>query len=142
MLVKSKREIKYIVIHCTATKEGYSFNVKDINRWHKGLGWSEIGYNYVVKLDGTLEFGRNVDKVPSHVKGYNSNSIGVVYIGGLDENMKSKDTRTNLQKIELIRLLKKLKALYPNAKILGHRDFKGVKKDCPCFDAKKEYSNL
>jgi N-acetylmuramoyl-L-alanine amidase len=142
MIFKSKRDIKYIVIHCTATKEGYSFDSKDINRWHKGLGWSEIGYNYVIKLDGTLELGRNVDKVPSHVKGYNSNSIGVVYVGGLDENMKSKDTRNNLQKIELIRLLKKLKALYPNAKILGHRDFKGVKKDCPCFDAKKEYSNL
>lgn len=139
---KSKRNIKYIVIHCSATKEGCLFTAVDIDKWHKAKGWAEIGYNYVIDLDGKIELGRDVDKVPAQVEGYNSNAIGICYIGGLDENMKPKDTRTAQQKQSLLKLLKELKALYPNAVIQGHRDFPGVNKACPCFDAKKEYKTL
>lgn len=139
---KSKRKIKYIVVHCSATKEGYPFTTADINRWHKSQGWSEIGYNYVITLNGRIQTGRDVDKIPAQVKGYNSNAIAVCYIGGIDKNMKPKDTRTSAQKQSLLKLLKELKKLYPNAEILGHRDFKGVAKACPSFDAKKEYSTL
>lgn len=139
MIRKSSRDITHIVVHCTATKEGYSFSARDIDRWHRDIGWAEIGYNYVIKLDGTIEEGRDVDKVPSHVKGHNAKSIGIVYVGGLDENMKPKDTRTPAQKSSLIVLIARLRILYPKAIILGHRDFPGVKKECPCFDVKKEF---
>ena len=101
------REIKYIVIHCSATKEGEFFDSGDINDWHKKRGWSGIGYHYVVLLDGMLEKGRKDDKIGAHVKGFDSNSIGVVYIGGLDKNGKPKDTRTDLQKESLRELLKR-----------------------------------
>jgi N-acetylmuramoyl-L-alanine amidase len=138
----SKRKIKYIVVHCTATKEGYDFTAKQIGEWHKQLGWAGIGYNYVVRLDGSIEAGRHVDEVPSHVKGYNANSIGVVYVGGLNDNMQPKDTRTKLQKASLLQLLTDLKKLYPAAIIQGHRDFPKVAKACPCFDAKTEYKTI
>lgn len=139
---KSKRHIKYIIVHCTATKEGRNHTARDIDLWHRHLGWRCIGYNYVVKLDGTIEEGRDVDLIPSHAKGYNSNSIGVVYVGGLDAYLNPKDTRTKEQKESLIKLLKELKRLYPYAKILGHRDLPNVKKACPCFDAKGEYKGI
>tara|TARA_R110002126_G_scaffold78629_2_gene195659 strand:+ start:4679 stop:5128 length:450 start_codon:yes stop_codon:yes gene_type:complete len=148
------RDIKYIVIHATATKEGKHFDSEDIDNWHKEKGWSGIGYHYVVLLDGMLEKGRKDDKIGAHVKGFNKNSIGVVYIGGLDKNGKPKDTRTELQKEALRELLKRLKWIYPKAEILGHRDFSKDKngngiiepseymKHCPCFDAKTEYKNV
>lgn len=139
---KSKRNIKYIAVHCTATLEGYDFTAKDINRWHLQRGWKGIGYNYVVRLDGNVENGRDVDLVPAHVKGYNFNSIGIVYVGGIGKDKKPKDTRTKEQKESLIKLLKDLKKLYPNAEILGHRDFPNVHKACPSFDAKSEYKNI
>lgn len=139
---KSKREIKYIVVHCTATKEGADFSAKDIDRWHRQQGWSEIGYNYVVRINGMVELGRDVDKIPAQVKGYNANSIGVVYIGGIDAKGNPKDTRTPAQKSALLSLLKELKKLYPKAIIQGHRDFPKVAKACPSFDAKKEYEKL
>ncbi|MDY3352217.1 N-acetylmuramoyl-L-alanine amidase [Riemerella anatipestifer] len=139
---KSKRRIDYIAIHCTATPEGKNFTARDIDNWHKKIGWSGIGYNYVIKLDGTLELGRDVDLVPAHVKGFNQNSIGVVYVGGVDALGKPKDTRTSQQKDTMIKLLKDLRKFYPNAKILGHRDFPSVKKACPSFDAKNEYKNI
>lgn len=140
---KSKRTIKYIVVHCTATPEGREHTAQDIDRWHKQRGFKEIGYNYVVKLDGTIELGRDVDKIPAHVEGYNANSIGITYVGGVDKDkFRAKDTRTEAQKKSLMVLLKELRKLYPTAQILGHRDFKGVNKACPSFDAKEEYKNI
>lgn len=141
-LKKSNRAIKYIVVHCTATNPIYDFDAKDVDSWHKKLGWQEIGYNYVVKLDGTIQTGRDVNKVPSHVKGYNSNSIGLSYVGGVDGNQVAKDTRTAKQKASILALLKKLRVLYPNAIIQGHRDFPKVAKACPSFNAKIEYSSI
>lgn len=148
------RKINHIVIHASATKEGQFFDSGDIDDWHKAKGWSGIGYHYVVLLDGSVEKGRPDAQIGAHVKGFNSTSIGVVYIGGLDANGKPKDTRTALQKESLAELLKRLKWMYPKAKISGHRDFSpdlnknGIIekhefiKACPCFDAKKEYENV
>lgn len=149
ILKKSKRRIDYIVVHCTASPEGQEQTVEQIRAEHKKQGWSDIGYHYVVTLDGVVHVGRDVDIAGSHVAGYNANSIGVVYVGGLEKNpkksysqLKAKDTRTDAQKASLLSLLMDLRRLYPKAIIQGHRDFPGVKKDCPSFDAKLAYRNV
>lgn len=140
---KSTRQIKYLVVHCSATPEGRNHTAKDIDAWHRQRGFEGIGYNYVIRLDGTVEEGRDVNKIPSHVKGYNKESIGICYIGGIDKNtLQPKDTRTPAQKEALKKLLIELKKMYPQAEILGHRDFPNVAKACPCFNAKIEYKNL
>lgn len=131
------REIKEIIIHCTATPEGREVTVKEIDAWHKQRGWQGVGYHYVIYLDGSIHPGRDINKVGAHCSGHNKNSIGICYVGGVDKNMKPKDTRTPEQKEALIYLLKKLKTKYPNAGIFGHRDF--ANKACPCFNAKAEY---
>lgn len=140
---KSTRTIHYLVVHCSATPEDREHTSKDIDLWHRQRGFNEIGYNYIVRLDGTIEDGRDVDKIPAHVEGHNKDSIGICYIGGVDKNtLQPKDTRTTAQKEALVKLLKELKKLYPEAVIQGHRDFAGVKKACPCFNAKDEYKNI
>ena len=143
MSLHAKRKATdYIVVHCTATAEGKSFTAKDIDRWHREKGWNGIGYHYVVLLDGTIEAGRPADAVGAHVEGYNSVSIGVVYVGGVDAKGKSKDTRTAAQKRSLELLVKDLVERYPKAVVQGHRDFPKVAKDCPCFDAKKWWASV
>ena len=138
---RSKRVIKEIIVHCSATAEGRDFTVEDIRRWHKQQGWSDIGYHYVIGRHGEKWTGRDVDVSGAHCEGHNRNSIGVCYIGGLDETgKKAKDTRTLQQKAVMLSLLTELKRLYPQAKIYGHRDF--ARKDCPSFDAKNEYKNI
>ncbi len=137
------RRITHIVVHCTATPEGRHHTANDIATWHKQRGWKTIGYHYVVQLDGTLEVGRAEQEVGAHVAGFNSKSIGVVYVGGVDRvKLQPKDTRTPAQKSALRLVLKTLKTRYPNAVIVGHRDFPGVAKACPSFDAKTEYAKL
>ncbi len=141
MVKRSKRVIKEIIVHCSATPEGKDFTVEDVRRWHKQQGWSDIGYHYVIGRHGEKWTGRNVDVSGAHCEGHNRNSIGVCYIGGLDETgKKAKDTRTLQQKAVMLSLLTDLKRLYPQAKIYGHRDF--ARKDCPSFDAKNEYKNI
>lgn len=135
------RKIDKIIVHCTATIAGREYTVDDIRSWHvQGNGWSDIGYHWVIGLNGEIWAGRPEHKVGAHCSGYNANSIGVCYVGGLSKNNGASDTRTQKQKQSLRLLLSDLKERYPNAKIHGHRDFS--KKACPCFDAKKEYENL
>ena len=65
------RKIDYIIIHCSATKEGIDWKAKDIDQWHKQRGFNKIGYHYVIDLDGTVETGRDENETGAHCVGYN-----------------------------------------------------------------------
>lgn len=131
------RPITAIVIHCSATPAGREHTAADIDRWHRGFGWSGIGYHYVIRLDGTVEAGRPLWVVGAHVSGHNATTIGICYVGGLNaETWQPEDTRTPAQRCAMAALVKALKGVWPEAEVLGHRDFPGVRKDCPCFDVR------
>lgn len=137
----NKRNIKELIVHCSATPEGKDFTVSQIREWHLQRGFSDIGYHYVIYRDGSIHIGRDESVIGAHCTGHNTNSIGVCYIGGCASDGKTpKDTRTTEQKQSLVKLLKELKTKYPQASIHGHRDF--TNKACPSFDATKEYSSL
>lgn len=144
------RKIDYIIIHCSATRCTENFTAKDIDAWHKQRGWHCIGYHFVIDLDGTVELGRAVRDVGAHVYGYNKNSIGICYIGGLDRYGNPADTRTPEQRKALRILVNHMKTTFPGAKVVGHRDLSpdvngdGIiekwewLKECPCFDVSKD----
>ena len=143
------RNIDSIIVHCSATKAGQDFTATDIDRWHRERGFNGIGYHYVICLDGKLEKGRDVALAGAHCKGWNEQSIGICYIGGLDENGRPADTRTNAQKRVLYQIIMDLQREYNILQVLGHRDTSpdlngdGViepyeyVKACPCFDVKE-----
>lgn len=134
-------DVRWIIVHCSATPEGRNVTVEDVRNWHvKENGWSDIGYHWFIELDGSLKQGRHESKSGAHAKGFNSASVGVCYAGGTDAKGRPKDTRTDDQKITLGCLLQDLKGRYPKAKIIGHRDVSN--KACPSFDATLEYSNI
>lgn len=140
-LLKSKRRIKEIIVHCSATLEGKDSTVADIRKWHLKRGFSDIGYHYVIYRDGTIHGGRPVDKSGAHTTGHNAYSIGVCYIGGCGKSAnEAKDTRTEAQKRSLTSLLKRLHELYPAATLHGHREF--ANKACPSFDVHKDYDYI
>ena len=80
------RAISLIVVHCSATRAGQDFTATDIDRWHRQRGFRSIGYHFVIRLDGTIEPGRDVALDGAHCTGWNHRSIGICYIGGLDRN--------------------------------------------------------
>ena len=143
------RIINRLVVHCAATPAGKAFTAEDIRQWHKARGFKDIGYHFVILLDGTLEAGRPLDLAGAHAEGYNAASVGVCYVGGM-LNGKAHDTRTPAQRTTLRTLVQTFKTLYPKIKVCGHRDLSvdlngdGVisknewMKDCPSFDVATE----
>lgn len=143
------REITKIVVHCSATPRGKDFRASDIDAWHRKQGWDGIGYHFVIALDGTREIGRPLARVGSHVKFHNANSIGICMIGGLGANGRGDNTFTLAQFGELAKLLRELRARWPQAQILGHRDLSPDRdgdgkvekhewlKECPSFDVRE-----
>lgn len=125
------RKIDFLVAHCTATTQ--DTKVSSIVRyWKERLGWRNAGYHFIIDANGKVTQLQPIEKASNGVRGYNYNSIHVSYIGG-----KHVDDRTVEQKIAMEATFKALKAMFPDAKIQGHRDFPRVKKSCPRFDAIK-----
>ena len=136
------RSITLIVLHCSAVKPDQQSSAAQIDTWHRQRGFHlGIGYHYVVRRNGLVEPGRPEFMVGAHCLHHNKYSIGVCYEGGLDADGHPADTRTPEQKAALLRLLRELHERYPRAIIVGHRDLTHDR-DCPCFDATREYAAL
>lgn len=140
------RRIDYIVIHCTATPQ--TTKIESIkNYWKNNLKWSRFGYHFIIEANGKVTQLSDIRNPTNGVAGYNSNSIHISYIGGIDGKGRGVDNRTDAQKISLIETIKKVRnevainqRFFPI--IQGHNQFPKVNKACPCFDAKKEYENI
>ena len=141
--------MKYLVIHCTATPEGREVSAAEIRRWHTapppvGRGWKQVGYTDLVHLDGRIERlvdnneDANVDpwEVTNGATGYNSVSRHIVYVGGCDRAMASKDTRTEAQREALKRYVVDFHRRFPQVRIVGHYEL-NAGKACPSFDVQK-----
>jgi len=135
------REIRFIVVHCTAT--AHTATVASIQRyWRETLKWRSQGYHVLITPDGTAHRLAPDSAICNGVAGQNSHSLHVSYIGGVDSRGRAVDNRTDSQKATLLRVITEWKRQYPNAAIQGHRDFVGVRKDCPSFNAKAEYAGV
>jgi N-acetyl-anhydromuramyl-L-alanine amidase AmpD len=145
------RDIDLIVVHCSATRSNQEVGASHIREWHiLRNGWSDIGYHYVIKRNGVIQAGRPLARAGAHTKGYNSHSIGICLVGGLDEDGEIlegfDEAFTEAQGHSLRRLVDYLKVEYPDAELKGHRDLSPDKnhdgqitkdewmKACPCFD--------
>lgn len=135
------RNIKYIVVHCTATPT--TTTLESIKRyWKEQRGWGDTpGYHYIIKRDGTIVQLLDEKKNSYGVYKHNSECISIAYVGGIDKEGKPVDNRSDTQKHAMFDIIVRLTEKYPKAEVLGHRDFPGVKKACPCFDVKEWLKN-
>lgn len=129
--------IKWLTIHCAATPEGRDVSPRIIEQWDIAK-FGQKSYHWIITLDGMMFRSLRDDERGAHTGGKNTGNIGVCYVGGMDKQMKApKDTRTEAQKKALITLIRTYQARYRGIKILGHRDWPGVKKACPSFDVEE-----
>lgn len=136
-----KRNVKYIVIHCTATQP--ETTIESIKRyWKEVKGWGDVpGYHYIIKPDGEIVKLLDESKNSYGVYAHNSECISISYIGGIDKQGKTKDTRTRKQEVAMFNKIVELTERYKAAKVVGHRDFPDVNKACPSFDVKTWLAN-
>lgn len=148
----------YIVVHCSATGPGQRIGAQDIREWHLARKFSDIGYHFVVRRDGGVELGRDLQEVGAHVVGHNTTSVGVCMVGGLnalgETPIQDVAMFTPQQWTSMRMLITFLRSIYPQAIVLGHRDLSPDKnmdgritpdeflKSCPGFDAAAMFSNV
>lgn len=132
---KRRNSTEAIFVHCSATKPTMDVGVREISQYHKELGWLAVGYHFIIRRDGTIEEGRPVGAVGSHVKGWNSKSVGVCLVGGIDAKGNPEANFTPAQMQALRSLLVELKVQYAGAVLMAHHDV--APKACPSFDLKR-----
>ena len=146
------RKINLIVIHCSATREDRTLTAFDLDLLHRRRGFNGTGYHYYIRKDGTVVLTRPIERIGAHAKGFNVDSIGICYEGGLDRRGRPADTRTLEQCMSLYLLVKELGQRFPDCRVCGHRDLSPDLngngeiepeewiKACPCFEVKEWFS--
>jgi N-acetylmuramoyl-L-alanine amidase len=134
------RAINDIIIHCAYTKPSMDIGVAEIRAWHLDRGWRDIGYTYVIRRNGLVEKGRDLDndgdvdeEIGAHALGHNAHSLGICLVGGMSDEGVPDSNFTLNQLVSLKNLVETLQDRYPDTELHGHRDYSS--KACPCFDA-------
>jgi N-acetylmuramoyl-L-alanine amidase len=132
------RSIDLIVIHHSASPPSVDLTAQQIDRMHRlERGWLAIGYHYVIRRDGTVENGRPLSQAGAHAQGFNSRSIGICIVGGIDAKGQPEHNYTPTQMEALRKLVVSLRAQFPRVRIAGHKDVQPrAKPHCPMFDVK------
>ena len=135
-LMMNADSVKFLVLHCSATRCNQDYSVEQLRRDHKSRGFYDVGYHFYIRKDGSMTQHRFLLEVGAHARPFNRCSIGICYEGGLDEEGRPANTLTHAQYRVIRHLLLQLKILFPQAEIVGHRDLPGATpKECPCFNA-------
>ena len=126
------RSINLIVIHCSATREDKSFTEYDLDICHRRRGFNGTGYHFYIRKNGDIKSTRPIEKIGAHVRGFNSESIGICL------------------RVLILTLLRD----YPGCRVCGHRDLSPDLngngeiepeewiKACPCFDAETGWNQV
>ena len=142
-LMQGRESVRYLILHCSATRCDKDYTAEQLLRDHKTRGFRTVGYHFYIRRDGTITQHRKLLEVGAHCRPWNRCSIGICYEGGLDADGHPADTRTAEQTEQLTLLLMRLAKLFPGARIRGHRDMSGsIPKACPCFDAEGVFGYL
>ena len=139
-LQSATREITTVVWHWTAnyTNQGH-IGSEHIDRGHRNRKpepFSQIGYHFIVKRDGSLQVGRNINKTGAHVLGFNTRSIGISFVAGYKcssdkypsvrktpHHEIGKESITQAQYSTMHRFMAAWYKVYPGGQAWGHADF-------------------
>lgn len=135
------RKITFGIIHCAATPPGMDIGAVEIRRWHvEDNGWADIGYHYVIRRSGAVEFGRDTDQdgdiweeIGAHVAGHNADSLGICLVGGKDSRATDRFEQhfTHQQHLALSALMHGIQGALPGIRWMGHNQL--AAKACPGF---------
>jgi N-acetyl-anhydromuramyl-L-alanine amidase AmpD len=140
MQYKPLAEVRYLVVHRSATPPDKDIGAKEIDLEHRQRGSFAIGYHYVVRRNGRVEDGRPLDQPGAHVPRFNQCSIGICLVGGCNADTEEENNFTPEQRVALLALLVALRVKFPRAEILGHRDMPGATTSSPSFDVRAWFS--
>ena len=129
MFTKPSRKIHRVFIHCSVSDHPHHDNISTIKSWHLARCFSDVGYHFFIQKDGTLEYGRDVEKTPAAQKGHNLYTLTICIHGLKEANF------TQAQFDTLNKLAIQIEHNYENISFHGHCEVS--KKACPVFNYRK-----
>ena len=127
LFTKPKRAIRKVFIHCSASDNPEHDDVKVIAKWHKLRAMNGVGYHYYIQKDGTIQKGRDLERIPAAQAGHNTATIAIC-LGGLEKF-------TEAQFKSLVTLCRLIHGAIPTVTFHGHCEVS--KKACPVFDYRR-----
>jgi len=143
-------QLKYLIIHCSATEPSFNVTGDHIRDWHlspkpRGRGWSRVGYSDLIKRDGVIEQLNDYnedewitsDEITNGAKGFNGVARHICLAGGQNEEGENifgffSDAFTDRQFLSLRDYVHRFIALHSDCEALGH--YQVSNKVCPGFD--------
>ena len=121
---RKRTETTHIIVHHSASRD---VPASEIHRWHLERGWWGIGYHRVIRTDGSVEQGRDINDQGAHASGWNEKSVGIVLTGNFEEHEPHSD-----QISALVKELEALCARYSlsSDKVISHQET-GAATLCP-----------
>jgi N-acetylmuramoyl-L-alanine amidase len=147
--VTKRAATRAIVVHCSATPPDRDIGAAEISAIHLQKGSGGIGYALVIRRTGSVELGHDLAAVGAHVRGRNSDTVGLCLVGGVDAKLMAECNFEPAQFAALAMWIRALRTVWPGAEVLGHRDLSpdrdgdGVVephewlKQCPCFNVRE-----
>lgn len=120
-------QITTLAVHHSASSRRTT--LEDIRAWHLKRGWSDIGYHWVIEGDGETLVGRPAGSTGAHCRKHNNYTLGVCLVG---DNTVDGRRWLPVQKESLRRLVASLRLVWPNLKVVGHKDLAATL--CPGVD--------
>ncbi|SFZ98497.1 Phage lysin, N-acetylmuramoyl-L-alanine amidase  len=129
MFTKPSRNVHRVFIHCSASDHSQHDNIDTMRAWHKARGFYDVGYHFFIRKDGSLEYGRDIEKTPAAQKGHNLNTLAICLHGLKEEKFTEQQFDT------LKKLAQQIDHNYKNISFHGHCEVSA--KACPVFNYKK-----
>ena len=138
----ARHPVREIILHCSDTRPEWlggaplAAKVAEIRRWHmRDRGWRDIGYHWIIDVDGQRAAGRPETEVGAHVAGHNAGTLGICLIGGFGADADADDTFadhfTPTQARTLRALIADIRSRTQIVKVTGHNTY--AAKACPGF---------
>ena len=124
---KPARAIDRVFLHCSASDNPDHDDIAAIRSWHvDDRGWSDVGYHYFIRGDGTLQDGRPLERTPASQLGDNAGTVAVCLHGLAAEKF------TGAQYRNLISLSREIDEAYAG-RVTFHGHCEVSSKLCPVF---------
>ncbi len=128
--------IKWVTIHhdgldspmLATSMDDTAARIEWIRCGHRGRGFSDIGYHYIIDREGRVWEGRNLRWQGAHVSKHNEQNIGILVAGNFDIQKPTSDQLEGLR--QHVRTLK-TRYTIPSARVLTHREWSGARTACP-----------
>jgi len=128
---RPSREIDRVFLHCSASDVPAHDDVSVMRDWHvNDNGWSDVGYHYFIRKDGTVQEGRSLEKTPAAQKGHNTGTIAICCHGLKVEKF------TQAQYSSVLELCREINRAY-DAEVTFHGHCEVSSKACPVYPYKE-----